>query len=96
MNVFARQLEEALGGLDRRIEKLDAHVERMHGGKKCGKVFWCGGYCDKLKDLMKLRREQGVVMSKTMALMAAERLAIMPGLNDDVLRMIVGYATNCH
>jgi hypothetical protein len=93
MDVFARQLKEAMGGLDRRIEKLDAKVERMHGKKKCGKVFWCGGYCDKLKDLMKLRREQGLVMSKTLALMAAERLA-MEGLNDDVLKMIIGYSTD--
>ncbi len=88
MSSRAQQLSHAISVLDRRIDKLDAKVEIMHGSKKCGKVFWCGGYCDKVKKLVKLKKEKTAELSHVLALMAAERLA-KRGLNDDVLKIIV-------
>ncbi len=75
--------------MDRRIEKTDAKAMRIHGGRACGKHFWCGGYCDRVRDLIEIKRDQNVELKRALALMAAERLAL-GGLSDDVLKMIVG------
>ena len=87
----AEQLCKSIAFLDRRIERTDARVIRLHGGRKCGKHFWCGGYCDRVKELIEIKEAQEAELEHALALMAAERL-VGEGLNDDVLRMIVGYA----
>ncbi len=91
MSLRAEQLCKSVAFLDRRIERTDARVIRLHGGRKCGKHFWCGGYCDRVKELIEIKEAQEAELEHALALMAAERL-VGEGLNDDVLRMIVGYA----
>ncbi len=90
----ARMLDESVADLNRRIVKVRAKVQREHGGKKCGKHFWCGGYCDDLqvKNLNEIKRKQAVKMEHALALMAAENLAVAHGLNNDVLHTIVDIA----
>ena len=85
----ARVLYAHVVELDRRIKKTDAKATRIHGGRKCGKHFWCGGFCDKVRDLMEIREEK---LKRALALMAAEDIALEYGLNDDVLRAIVDTA----
>ena len=91
MSLRAQQLSEAIAELDRRIDKTDAKARRLHGGRSCGKHFWCGGYCDRVRDLMEIKRDQEVELGHALALMAAEKFAIQ-GLSDDVLKTIVDYA----
>ena len=93
MSIFAHQLSKAIAELDRRIEKTDAKATRIHGGRKCGKHFWCGGYCDKVRDLVEIKRKQKSELNYALALMAAETFALQ-GLSDDVLKMIVGCASH--
>jgi hypothetical protein len=86
--MHADLLMKAIAELDKRIDKADAKAMRIHGGRACGKHFWCGGYCDRVRDLMELKRDQTLELKHAMALMAAEKLATQ-GLADDMLRMIV-------
>ena len=93
MSSQAEQLTVAIAKLQRQIEKTDAKAIRMHGGRKCGKHFWCGGYCDRVKELLELKRNQEQKLDQALTFMAAERLAVI-GLSNDVLRMIVDMRTN--
>jgi hypothetical protein len=86
--MHADLLMKAIAELDKRIDKADAKAMRIHRGRACGKHFWCGGYCDRVRDLMELKRDQTLELKHAMALMAAEKLATQ-GLADDMLRMIV-------
>jgi hypothetical protein len=90
----AQQLSKTIASLDRRIDKLDALVTVLHGGRKCGRTFWCGGYCDRVKEMVWIMEEKEEELGHALALMAAEKLAVQ-GLCDDVLQMIVGYAKKC-
>ena len=56
MTSQAEQLTVAIAKLQRQIEKTDAKAIRMHGGRKCGKHFWCGGYCDRVRELTELKK----------------------------------------
>lgn len=90
MSSRARQLSESITVLDRRIQKADAKAIRIHGGRKCGKHFWCGGYCDRVKELLEIKSEKEAELRQELALMAAERLGLAQTcLPDDVLRLIV-------
>ena len=91
MSVRAEQLCEAIAETDRRIERTDAKARRIHGGRSCGKHFWCGGYCDRVKELIEIKEAQEAELEHALARMAAGIL-VGEGLSDDVLRMIVGYA----
>ena len=82
-------LYAAIAELSRRIERADTKATRIHGGRACGKHFWCGGYCDRVRDLMELKRDQTSEFRKALALMAAEKFAVTHDLNDDVLHTIV-------
>jgi hypothetical protein len=93
MSSQAEQLTVAIAKLQRQIEKTDAKAIRMHGGRKCGKHFWCGGYCERVRELLELKKKQEQRLDQAMAFMAAERLAAA-GLNSDVLRMIVDMRTH--
>ena len=93
MSLRAEQLSQAIAELGRRIEKSHAKASRIHGGRKCGKHFWCGGYCDRVRELLELKRNQEQKLDQALAIMAAERLAVI-GLSSDVLRMIVDMRTN--
>ena len=94
MSLRAHKLSEAIAVMDRRIEKTDAKARRIHGGRSCGKHFWCGGYCDRVRDLIEEQRDLKEELGHALALMAAERLALRRvGLSDDVLKMIVACAT---
>ena len=95
MSLRAEQLTATIAMLGRRIEKTDAKAIRMHGGRKCGKHFWCGGYCDRVRELMELKKNQEQKLEQALALMAAERLAVT-GLSSDVLRMIVDLSHSHH
>ena len=88
MSLLAQQLSEVIAELDRRIEKTDAKAMRIHRGRSCGKHFWCGGYCDRVRDLIEIKRDRKVDLKRALALMAAELLAFR-GLSDDMLKMIV-------
>lgn len=90
MSLHADQLTAAIAELDRRIEKTNAKASRIHGGRKCGKHFWCGGYCERARDLIEIKRRQERKLGQALVAMAAERLAV-GGLSSDVLRMIVDY-----
>ena len=90
MSLQADQLTAAIAELDRRIEKTNAKASRIHGGRKCGKHFWCGGYCERARDLIEIKRRQERKLDQALVAMAAERLAV-GGLSSDVLRMIVDY-----
>ena len=88
MSLQAEQLTATIAMLGRRIEKTDAKAIRMHGGRKCGKHFWCGGYCDRVRELLELKQNQEKKLDQALAFMAAERLAVT-GLSSDVISMIV-------
>jgi hypothetical protein len=87
--MHADLLMNAIAELNRRIDKTNAKAMRIHGGRACGKHFWCGGYCDRARDLMELKRVQTLELHNALALMAAEKIAVTQNLNDDVLRAIV-------
>jgi hypothetical protein len=90
MSLRAEQLCKSIAFLDRRIERTDARVIRLHGGRKCGKHFWCGGYCDRVRELMEIKEENEAELRQALALMAAERIALaQTGLPDDIVRLIV-------
>ena len=89
MSLRAEQLSQAIAELARRIEKSHAKASRIHGGRKCGKNFWCGGYCERARDLREVKQQQERELEHALALMAAERLALAGVLPSDVLRMIV-------
>ena len=89
MSSWAEHLTDAIAELGRRIEKTDAKARRIHGGRKCGKNFWCGGYCERARDLTEIKRQQDRELQHALARMAAERLALAGLLPGDVLRMIV-------
>ena len=93
MSLRAEQLSQAIAELGRRmmprIEKSHAKASRIHGGRKCGKNFWCGGYCERARDLTEIKRQQDRELQHALARMAAERLALAGLLPGDVLRMIV-------
>jgi len=60
--------------------------------RKCGINFWCGGYCEKVRELTIIRHNQSSELRGAMALMAAEKLSVAHELNDDVLRLIARLA----
>ena len=89
MSLRAEQLTEAIAELGKRIEKSHAKASRIHGGRKRGKNFWSGEYCERARDLREIKRLQERELHHALALMAAERLALAGLLPGDVLRMIV-------
>ena len=93
MSLRAEQLSQAIAELARRIEKSHAKASSIHGGRKCGKNFWCGGYCERARDLREVKQQQECELHHALALMAAERLALAGVLPSDVLRMIVEHAS---
>ncbi len=92
MTRHADILHDAIVELTRRITKNREKATRIHGMRKCGINFWCGGYCDKVRELTMIRHNQSLELRGAMAHMAAEKLAVAHGLNDDVLCLIARLA----
>jgi hypothetical protein len=92
LSMQARILHFHIVELDKRIEKTDAIATHIHGGRRCGMTFSCGGYCVNVRSLFAIRQEKAEKLKRALALMAAEDIALEYGLNDDVLRAIVDTA----